>query len=223
MVIGISGMIGCGKSTLSQSLHKHYKNSILLEEFEKDDAVFNTFLRWFYQNQPNINIGFQAYIVESLSDNFKKTVKKFKDKGWTFKNNHIFLDRFNLEHYIFAILTLKEKPKKYFEAFDALFNEILDHDDDPDLAIFIDVDFETFKDRIFARGRKEEIDNWKANEAYFKELHSLYKKLFVELLNKYHIPYVIIDSNKMNDKEVLSKAIEIIDNYDFSKSKRINQ
>ncbi|SYV93084.1 Deoxyguanosine kinase, partial [Mycoplasmopsis synoviae] len=46
MLIGISGMISSGKSTLSKNLNKHYKKSMLLNEFQEEDVVFNTMLDW---------------------------------------------------------------------------------------------------------------------------------------------------------------------------------
>ncbi|CRH45571.1 Uncharacterised protein [Mycoplasmopsis arginini] len=45
MIIGISGMIAAGKSSLSEKLVEHYPNSLLLHEFEENDEVFNTFLK----------------------------------------------------------------------------------------------------------------------------------------------------------------------------------
>ncbi|GAA8717088.1 Uncharacterised protein [Chlamydia abortus] len=44
MIIGVSGMIAAGKSSLAEKLAKHYKKSIMLHEFEENDDVFNTFL-----------------------------------------------------------------------------------------------------------------------------------------------------------------------------------
>ncbi|QBF34754.1 deoxynucleoside kinase [Mycoplasmopsis phocirhinis] len=219
MVIGISGMIACGKSTLAKALTQHYTGSILLEEFAQDDEVFNTFLNWFYQQKPNINIGFQSYIIESLSVNFSQTIEKFKKSQLDWNKNHIFLDRFNLEHYIFAVLNLKHKPKKYLIAFDAMFQQLIDKNENPDLAIFIDIDFETFKHRIMQRGRKSEIDNYKINEQYFKELHALYKDLFVHLMHSFRVDYVVINANDKNQYQILGEAIEIIDNFKFKKNK----
>ena len=39
MVVGISGMIAAGKSSLTEKLHKYYDKSLLLHEFEEDDEV----------------------------------------------------------------------------------------------------------------------------------------------------------------------------------------
>ncbi|MBU4693654.1 deoxynucleoside kinase [Mycoplasma zalophidermidis] len=222
MVIGISGMIGSGKSTLAKGLNNYYKNSILLEEFEENDPVFNTFLRWFYEQKQNIDIGFQSFIIESLSDSFQKCVNKFSENKLNWKTDHIFLDRFNLEHYIFAVMTLKTKKPKYLKGFDAMFRNLIDPNENPDLAIYIDINFDTFKERITKRGRKSEIDNYEQNEEYFKELHALYKDLFINLMKSFDIPFAVIDSNGKNDIQILGEAIEIIEKFDFSKSKRYN-
>ncbi|SYV97290.1 Deoxyguanosine kinase, partial [Mycoplasmopsis edwardii] len=46
MLIGISGMISSGKSTLTKKLHEHFNSSLMLEEYEENNVVFNTFLKW---------------------------------------------------------------------------------------------------------------------------------------------------------------------------------
>ncbi|AKF40974.1 deoxyguanosine kinase [Mycoplasmopsis canis] len=221
MVIAVSGMIGSGKSTLTKELKEIYKNSILVEEFADEDPVFNKFLKWIYEKEPNIDIAFQSYIIESLSDTFKKEEKKFLKLYSSHKNGYMFLDRFNIEHYIFAIVTLEKKDKKYLKAFDALFQHIVDPSDNPDLAIYLDANFDVIKERILARGRAVEVDNFAENEPYFQRLHELYKELFVKLCLFYNIPYKIINTNNKKDYEVQEEAEEIINNFEFSSSKRI--
>lgn len=76
MIIGISGMISSGKSTLVKKLSNYYPNSAYIEEFSENDPVFNTFLRWCYEKQPNTDIAFQSFLVESLTDSFQMSKKK---------------------------------------------------------------------------------------------------------------------------------------------------
>lgn len=212
MVIAISGMIGSGKSTLTKGLHKHYKNSLMLEEFANNDEVFNTFLKWCYEKQPNIDIAFQSFIVESLSSSNHKALKRFYKK-YNHDTGYLFLDRFVLEHYIFAIVTLEKKHPKYLKAFSVLFDKIYDTSLNPDLAIYIKIDWETFKNRIFERGREVEIQNFYQNEEYFRRLHSVYLEQFEQLVKKHNIPFITINSNNKNDKQVLEEAIEYINEY----------
>ncbi|MGZ9756481.1 deoxynucleoside kinase [Mycoplasma sp. 4423] len=216
MKIAISGMIGCGKSTLSKQLANHYQNSMLLEELDSNDDVFNTFLEWIYQKYPNIDIAFQSYIIESISERFKNAESEFL-KNHNHKQHHIFLDRFNVEHHIFATVTLEQKPSKYLNAFNALFDYIIDLKDNPDLAIFLDADFDVIKNRILKRGRDVEIENFDLNIDYFKRLHQLYRPLFEKLVQKYNIPYKIINTNDLDDHQVFEEATKIIDLFIYEK------
>ncbi|MBN0970776.1 deoxynucleoside kinase [Mycoplasma phocoeninasale] len=211
MIIGISGMIAAGKSSLSEKLHKHYKDSYMLHEFDENDEVFNTFLKWLYEKKPNLTIGFQSYIVENHSAKFIEMLKKFEYEGQNISKKHIFLDRFSVEHYVFAKLILKEKEPRYLEAYDALFEKLITRSELPDLAIFLDINFDSFKKRIFERGRKSEIDNWNENYEYFKKLHENYLEIFKEISNKFDLNYVIIDTNNLSEEQVLAKAVEIIE------------
>ncbi|ADE19432.1 deoxyguanosine kinase [Mycoplasma crocodyli MP145] len=123
----------------------------------------------------------------------------------------MFLDRFTLEHYIFAKITLEKKPAKYFEAFEALFEHILDVKTNPDFALFLDVNFEVVKQRIIKRNRSSEVDNFDENLDYFYRLWSMYKDEFISLANRYKIPFVIIDANENNEEKVLEKVINEIE------------
>ncbi|EPL02845.1 deoxynucleoside kinase family protein, partial [Chlamydia psittaci 02DC14] len=49
--------------------------------------------------------------------------------------------------------------KKYLEAYDALFSKLISKEELPDFAIYLDITFDTFKKRIFERGRESEINN----------------------------------------------------------------
>ncbi|MBU4690769.1 deoxynucleoside kinase [Mycoplasma zalophi] len=211
MIIGISGMIASGKTSLSEKLHKHYKTSKMLHEFEEDDEVFNTFLKWLYEKKPNLTIGFQSYIVENHSAKFAEILEEYKRENLETSKDHIFLDRFSIEHYIFAKIILKEKQGKYLEAYDALFQKLITKEELPDLAIFLDINFDTFKKRIFKRGRETEVDNWDKNIEYFKKLHTHYYEIFSELAKKFNLNHVVIDANDLNEKELSEKVIEIID------------
>ncbi|AWX42815.1 Deoxyguanosine kinase [Metamycoplasma cloacale] len=213
MIIGISGMIAAGKSSLSEKLHKHYSSSIMLHEFEEDDEVFNTFLKWLYEKKPNLTIGFQSYIVENHSTKFTEIVKKFNEIERHYEKDHIFLDRFSIEHYIFAKLILKEKGQRYLDAYDALFEKLISKEELPNLAIYLDISFETFKQRIFQRGRESEVDNWELNYEYFKNLHANYLTIFKEIAERFNLTYEIIDTNNKTEEEVFNEAISIIEKH----------
>ncbi|WP_322949526.1 deoxynucleoside kinase [Mycoplasmopsis cynos] len=220
MLIGISGMISSGKSTLTKKLHQHYASSIMLEEFEENNVVFNTFLEWLYHKEPNLTMGFQTYVVENHTTKLSEIIQKFRSLGKNFKNDHIFLDRFSIEHYIFANVNLRPKGESYLNGYDALFSHLITKEETPDLAIYLDMSYATFEKRLFERGRKVEIENYKNNIDYFKTLYHLYKDLFQKQAQKYNLNYVIINTDNLNEEEVFKKAIEIIDSFDLNKVDR---
>lgn len=92
-----------------------------------------------------------------------------------------------------------------------MFEKLISKDELPDFAIFLDINFETFKKRIFTRGRQSEVDNWDENYEYFRNLHENYFKIFKEIAQKFGLKYVVIDTNNLTEKEVFNKALDIIE------------
>ncbi|MGZ9413826.1 deoxynucleoside kinase [Mycoplasma sp. 480] len=214
MVIGISGMISSGKSTLTSSLVKKFPNSEMLLEFNENDEVFNTFLKWLYEQRENLTIGFQTYIIENHSSIFADRLNKFKERNLKNKEKgFFFLDRFSIEHHIFAQINLAKKEPKYMRAYELAFRELITPEEFPDLAIFLDISFETFKERFFKRERAVETDNWEKNKEYFEVLHRNYKPYFEKLCKEFNLNYVVVDTNGLNEEQVEEKVIEIIKNY----------
>ncbi|RMA78656.1 deoxyadenosine/deoxycytidine kinase [Metamycoplasma subdolum] len=216
MIISISGMIGAGKSCFAERLHKHYTTSEILHEFDEEDEVFNTYLNWFYEKKENVEISFQSYMVENYATKFSQKLEEFHKLKKDLKKDHIFLDRLPLELYIFARLSLKNKNKKYLEGYKALFEEVLSKIALPDFAIFLNISFDTFKKRIFERGRESEVNNFEANEDYFKELHKIYLETFKEFATKVNLKYLVIDVDDKNPKEILKEAIDVIESLNSS-------
>ncbi|QGZ97769.1 deoxynucleoside kinase [Mycoplasma sp. NEAQ87857] len=211
MLIGISGMVSSGKSTLSNKLFNHFKNSLLLKEFDEDkDGVFHTLLDIKFKNQGNssINFSFEAYILENHLNCLDKLLNQFDQE----KNKYIFLDRFSLEHGIFALtdFMFQKFPKRSFEAYKAMSKIMVEPRHLPELIIYLDVSFDTFKQRIFNRQRDSEVENWNLNEPYFRLLFDNYKKHFLDLLKNANINYIVIDTNDLNEDQVFEVAKEAI-------------
>ncbi|WP_036431688.1 deoxynucleoside kinase [Mycoplasmopsis cricetuli] len=217
MIIGISGMISSGKSTLSKKLNQYFKNSLLLNEYEDNDIVFNTYLQWFYEQKPNIDISFQVYVVENHTAKVAQIIQKFDQLKLNKQNDIIFLDRFSAEHYVFAQVNLKKLPQKSFNAYKALFTELVSNENLPEFTIFLDVSFENFQKRLFNRGRSVEIENYEKNKQYFEQLYKIYKQTFVKVAKKYKIEYVIVDTNNKTEEQVFQEVKHIIEKYKLNK------
>ncbi|QIW62554.1 deoxynucleoside kinase [Mycoplasmopsis gallinacea] len=216
MKIAISGMISSGKSTLVNHLASHFQKiapSDFLKEFKEDDEIFNNLLKWHLEHIPNVTLAFETYVLDSHISELEIKEANLKSK---YKQYYIFLDRFSVEHIIFSKIAFDTNSRQW-KAYQKIANSLINASNIPDFVIFLDLDFETFKKRIFARNREVEIANWETNEAYYKKLHSNYKDNFISLCNQYQVRYEIIDTNELNEEEVLKKAIALINAFELKK------
>lgn len=222
MLVGISGMISSGKSTLTHKLVDFYgKHCLFLNEYEHDDEVFNTFLKWLYDRKNNIGLGFQTYVVENHLARVDSINYRFNLLGMDKDNEFIFLDRFCLEQYIFALVNLKTSQQKVWLAYQKVFEIMVSKEQLPELVIYLDIDFDVFKQRIMQRGRDVEISNFEINKEYFKELHATYKTMFLKLIEKYELNCKIINTNNKNEEEVFIEAKNLIE--EFKKNRNLKQ
>lgn len=207
-------MISSGKSTLVSLLVEHYKNNLqkpayFLNEFKENDVVFNNLLKWHLEKKPNITLSFELYVLDSHISELYKIENELKKQ---FVDYFLFLDRFSVEHIIFSQIAFENDPKRW-RSYKTMANKMIDSFNIPDFVIYLDVNFETFKNRIFQRNRKAEIDNWNINEVYYKKLHNDYKSNFIKLCQEYGVNYCILDTNNKNQEEVLNEALLQIENF----------
>lgn len=196
MKIAVGGMIASGKSTLVKGLGEKLKLPVM-DEFDADDEVFETLLKWLYEGYDNVEMLLQVYF---LHDHYLKQ-QKYGDK--------FIVDRDIIEHWLFAQNNLDKMPtimNMYNGVFMAYMNEIVK----PDLYIILSIDWNTFKDRIFKRGRKSEIENFKENEQYFKDLLAEYTNKLEAQCIIYGIDYKIFDVNYMDEDEVLDEVLQFL-------------
>jgi deoxyadenosine/deoxycytidine kinase len=72
----------------------------------------------------------------------------------------------------------------------------------PKLYIILDLKWEEFKDRIFRRGRKSEVDNFSKNEVYFKAIHHIYLNYLEDVCKVYGINYIVIDASQTTEQQI---------------------
>lgn len=196
MKIAVGGMIASGKSTLVKQLAKKYDVSSL-DEFRQDDEVFNTLLQWLYEGKEHVEMLLQVYFLH-----------KHWEAQREFKGD-VIVDRHIIEHWLFAQTNLKSKPE-VLNMYNGLFHQYMNDVIHPDLYIILDVDWESFERRIINRGRKQEIENFERNKGYFKGLMENYVQKLVAQCVIYNIPYVVINTAGLTEKEVLEKASSYI-------------
>ncbi len=194
MKISVGGMIASGKSTLVKRLGEALELPVM-EEFERDDEVFNTLLRWLYEQKNNVEMLLQIYFIHNHWLNQVKYDGSF------------IVDRDLVEHWLFAQHNLKKMPT-IMNMYNGVFHAYMNQVKKPDLYIVLDVGWEHFKKRVMERGREQEIENFAKNEAYFKDLISDYTTKVVAQCAVYDIPYVVINTNGMTEDEVFNRAME---------------
>lgn len=196
MKISVGGMIASGKSTLVQRLGKALDLPIM-EEFERNDEVFNTLLRWLYEQKENVEMLLQIYFIHNHWLNQVKYQGSF------------IVDRDLVEHWLFAQHNLKKMPT-IMNMYNGVFHAYMNQVKKPDIYIILDVDWENFERRVMERGREQEIENFDKNKAYFKELIGDYTTKVVAQCAVYDIPYVVINTNGLTEDEVFNQSLEAI-------------
>jgi deoxyadenosine/deoxycytidine kinase len=193
MKISVGGMIASGKSSLVTRLGKALDLPVM-EEFEKDDEVFNTLLKWLYEQKTNVEMLLQIYFIHNHWLNQQK-----------YTNNFI-VDRDLVEHWLFAQHNLKHMPT-IMNMYNGVFHAYMNQIKKPDLYIILDVDWTHFKDRVMARGREQEIENFDKNETYFRSLLEDYVVKIKAQCSVYDIPYYVLNTSHKTEDQVFEEAL----------------
>ena len=198
MKICIGGMIASGKTTLLRELSNLMPAYENIGEFRKGDEVFNSLLKWVYEGKEEAGLLLQIYFI---------------NKHWQSQKEHandenILIDRHLFEHWLFA----KERLKNPVELnmYNNIFHTYMNDIPEIDLYLILDVNWETFKERMIGRGRPAEVENFARNEDYFHRLLDGYTEKIAAQCVIYDIPYKIIYTSDKTEMEVLEEAERIL-------------
>lgn len=200
MRIILSGVVGAGKSTISEKLSKRYADYLLMNEPVKE----NPYLDEYYRNPQQTAFKMQVYMLMARSQQLKLT------KG---KKNVIF-DRSVMEDVIF-VEVLKDlqliNDIDYQVYCDFYHNVVLesiylDNLITPDLIVFLRVSSATAIQRIKVRGRTSEL---LVDENYWVLLNEKYEQWYEKYKTKFN--FLVIESD--------DKSIDEITNIIISKLK----
>ena len=199
MKFAVGGMIASGKSTLVKTLAEKL-NLQRMDEYDKNDEVFNTLLKWLYEGKKDVEMLLQIY---------------FLHKHWKTQQNikgDLIVDRHIIEHWLFAQINLAKTPE-VLNMYNGLFHQYMNSIEHPDLYIILDMDWDTFKQRIMIRGREQEVENFGQNEDYFKFLMDDYVRKLVAQCEIYDIRYIVLDTSGRTQEDVARASEEIIKLY----------
>ena len=170
MFIGISGIIGAGKSTLAQNLAKH-----LGYEAFNEPVKDNPYLEDFYTDMNRWGAMMQIHLLFRRFEQHQQIV-------WNSKKGAV-QDRTIYEDSIFARMLYEEGfiDQRDYDTYLGHFNLMKRYLVYPDLLIYLRVDPETSLQRIAERGRKAEVG---ITLEYMQKLHEGYEE-FIEEMNSY--------------------------------------
>lgn len=191
VLIGISGIIGVGKSTLTESLGK-----ILSWDVVKEPVESNEYLCKFYEDMEKYAFPMQVYLLNHRFRQHQQMV-------WSGKS--MVQDRTIYEDVIFAKMLhdggLMEDLD--FNTYVQLFNNMTNFLHRPDLIIYLDVEPSEALRRVRERSRSCEK---KMSLEYLTELRNGYEEWLKDVRDR--IPVLRLDWNTYMDPEKVASLIK---------------
>ena len=196
-LIVVGGPISVGKSTLVASL-----DFPQVPEINEDDKLQLLLLEETYKKG---RVSAQVIELYFLVDRIAK-YKKYSNTLTT----HI-LDRSIFESLWFAKGNMTEKEYKLFYIlWEKEVNKMINEFGKPKLYILLTMTWDTFKERIFTRGREVEVKNFSENEEFFNKHILEYEEHMTEVFNKFDINYVKVKTDGLTPEEVLKASNDAI-------------
>lgn len=193
--IVVGGPIAVGKSTLVGALP-----FVPVQELDPNDELQKLLLEKMYEGDKIAPQVFQLDMLLTRFDKYKNVANE--------KEVHVF-DRMIFEDIFFAQKLLSKYPNVwnyYHSIWLDKVEEIMNVIGKPKFYILLSCNWETFSKRVFDRNRKAEIDNFEKNKAYFKEMIEEYETFVVDMLKKYEIDYMVINTDDKSILEVIDVA-----------------
>lgn len=195
--IAVAGNIGAGKTTLTESLSKHYK---WIPQFE--DVDHNPYLNDFYDDMPRWSFQLQVYFLNSR---LNQLLEIYRGTETVIQDRTIYEDALIFAPNLHDMgLMAKRDFENYFKFFQTLTGMV----QPPDLLIYIQASVPTLVGQIQKRGREYE-ENIRLD--YLKKLNEYYNK-WIESYKEGPLLIINGDQNKFGEREEdLGKVISSVD------------
>ena len=189
-IIGISGIIGVGKSTLSKTLGEELGFNIIKEPVETNEYLDN-----FYKNMSKYSFPMQVYL---LNHRFKQ----HQQMVWS--DNSSVQDRTIYEDVIFAKMLRESNMMEEldFKTYIDLFNNMSNFLHRPDLILYLDVEPEEALRRVNKRSRGCESG---LSVDYLYDLKKGYEDWLDDIKDR--IPVIRLDWNTYQDPKKIANII----------------
>ena len=190
--IGISGMIGAGKTTLATALAKELNLPVHYEP-----VTDNVYLADFYKDMSKYAFPLQIYLLN----------KRFKQQQQIVWNGRGGVqDRTIYEDTVLAKMLAKSghMSQRDYETYLSLFSNMSHFMKKPNIIVHLDVSPEQSMDRIKMRSRGCESG---MSLDYLKALHQAYEEFISDISRV--IPVIKVDYSKFPTAEQMAKAIKV--------------
>lgn len=199
-LITCAGVIGVGKSSMTQLLSEILDTPAVYEPIEE-----NELLPLFYENKKEYGFVFQ---IDMLSRRFEMIQRALEVR------NSI-LDRSIYEDAIFLHQLYDEGNVNRFElkAYDNLLDRMLKELEylpkkSPDLMVILDIDFDNQLKRINKRARSFEVVHEFSDLYYYYEEHNKNYKKWIE--KDLGFPKIVVDCNKIDFVNNANDAVNVL-------------
>lgn len=208
MVIITAGMIGCGKSSLSELLAKHFNSDVFYESVED-----NPILPLFYTaSEEEIQAKRYPFLLQL---HFLNT--RFQSIKEALVSDNNVLDRSIYEDAYFAKVNMElgRISELEFSLYESLLNNMLEEIEGmpkkaPDLLIYLHGSFEKILERINKRGRDYELDE--GLKHYYYQLWSGYNEWIDHHYNASQVLKINIDEfDYVNNEADKQKVVELVE------------
>ncbi len=191
MFIGISGIIGAGKTTLATALAEHLGLDVYYEPVQD-----NEYLADFYKDMAKYSFSMQIYLLNRRFYQHQQII--WQGKGGV-------QDRTIYEDTVFAKMLMEAglMDKRDYETYISLFRNMSNFMCKPNLIIYLDVEPEISYQRIQQRGRSIESS---ISVDYLRDLYKAYE-VFIEDIS-HLIPVIRISWNEFKDVSDVVRSIE---------------
>ena len=203
-IIVIGGPISVGKSTLASSLGMPQ-----IPELNENDKIQMVLLEDTYHKGLRIS----QEIIEVFFLNNR--IEKYKLYANT-PHTHI-LDRSILESLWFAKENLGKKSFEYFKKlWTSEVKDLFQKYGKPKKYFLLTMDWETFENRFFKRGRNIEVENFQKNKTFFKKHIKEYENYMKDIFAEFEIPYIILKTDDKTPEEIKMDVLSRIGDIDVN-------
>jgi deoxyadenosine/deoxycytidine kinase len=168
MLLGVAGMIGCGKSTLADALSKRFGLQLALESVDDD----NPWLELFYDGESGMRTYGLHLQLHFLATRFE-SMRKMRAMGGSWVLDRTWYE--DAEIFARGLYESGYMQSNEWDLYQRLYAELLHAPAarPPRLMIYLHGPLETILERIQTRGRQKEKDT---DPEYFASLHARYAR-----------------------------------------------